>query len=542
MSQEKYFAIYSRKSKYTGKGESIENQIEMCKQYIKLHFGKDALNRIVIYEDIGFSGGNLNRPDFRRMMLNAKTGKIESIIVYRLDRISRNISDFSGLINELSDLEINFISIKEQFDTATPMGRAMMYISSVFSQLERETIAERIKDNMHELAKTGIWLGGVTPTGYRSMRNEKTSSNGNIKSFNFLDIVPYEAETVKKIFDIYLSYNSLKMVENKLNDLNIKTKNNKPFSRFSIKAILTNPVYSIADKDSYNYFDLNNAAITVSKEKFNGEYGIMPYNRTHQEKGKAALSMPINEWIISVGMHQGIVSGQQWVAVQNLLRNNKSKVVKRPRINESLLTDIIFCKCSSKMVTKLYADTISDGKRKFSYICKVKQKSKKSLCNVKNINGNYLDEIVSNNIDSIKECTSVLIEELTKSSSLFIKSENKTAAYYSKRIEKNKLKLKNLMYAYIDNHNINIKSEIENEIEQLKLEIEKLQNQLKKHKCDIEKSANTNKHINEIAKELYNFKNALKAVNINTRREAVQNIVAKVLWDGDCVTIYYNAS
>ena len=156
-------AIYSRKSKFTGKGESIGNQVELCKEYIRMHYGELVLNSTIVYEDEGFSGGNLNRPDFKKMMEAAKNHKFKAIIVYRLDRISRNISDFAGLIEELSRLDIAFISIKEQFDTGTPMGRAMMYIASVFSQLERETIAERIRDNMHELAKTGRWLGGTTP-------------------------------------------------------------------------------------------------------------------------------------------------------------------------------------------------------------------------------------------------------------------------------------------------------------------------------------------------------------------------------------------
>ena len=148
--KDEYIAIYSRKSRFTGKGESIGNQVELCKAYICGHYGEAALDYTVIYEDEGFSGGDLNRPDFKRMMDDAKKHRIHAIVVYRLDRISRNISDFAGLIEELARLDIAFVSIKEQFDTGTPMGRAMMYIASVFSQLERETIAERIRDNMHE--------------------------------------------------------------------------------------------------------------------------------------------------------------------------------------------------------------------------------------------------------------------------------------------------------------------------------------------------------------------------------------------------------
>ncbi len=95
---ENCIAIYSRKSKFTGKGESIGNQVELCKEYIAVHYGQEALENIIIYEDEGFSGGNLNRPDFKKMMTAAKKHQFKAVIVYRLDRISRNISDFAGLI------------------------------------------------------------------------------------------------------------------------------------------------------------------------------------------------------------------------------------------------------------------------------------------------------------------------------------------------------------------------------------------------------------------------------------------------------------
>ena len=97
-------AIYSRKSRYTGKGESIGNQIDLCREYIRTHYGDAAAQQAVVFEDEGFSGGNLNRPDFKKMMTAAKERKFKAIVVYRLDRISRNISDFSSLIEELGRL------------------------------------------------------------------------------------------------------------------------------------------------------------------------------------------------------------------------------------------------------------------------------------------------------------------------------------------------------------------------------------------------------------------------------------------------------
>lgn len=165
----KRIAIYSRKSKFTGKGDSIENQIEMCREYIRLHFPDSEQLDISVYEDEGVSGKNLDRPQFKRFMSVEESEPFDCFIVYRLDRVSRNVGDFSGLIEKLNSLGTAFISIKEQFDTSTPMGRAMMNIAAVFAQLERETIAERIKDNMYQQAKSGRWTGGTTPLGYKSV-------------------------------------------------------------------------------------------------------------------------------------------------------------------------------------------------------------------------------------------------------------------------------------------------------------------------------------------------------------------------------------
>ena len=102
--QAKQYVIYSRKSKFTGKGESIENQIELCRQYIAMHFGEDAAENVLVYEDEGFSGGNLERPQFKKMMKDSQKIAFAAIVVYRLDRISRNIGDFAKIIEEIRKL------------------------------------------------------------------------------------------------------------------------------------------------------------------------------------------------------------------------------------------------------------------------------------------------------------------------------------------------------------------------------------------------------------------------------------------------------
>ena len=218
-------AVYSRKSKITGTGESIENQFELCRQYIRLHYEDAGERTIYFYEDEGFSGKNFDRPQFQQMMEDGKKKRFSTIICYRLDRISRNIGDFAKLIEELNLLGISFISIREQFDTSLPMGRAMMYIASVFSQLERETIAERIKDNMRELSKTGRWLGGTTPTGYESVCAENLMIDGKRKRACYLQVIPKEEEIVKAIYREFLKTASLKQVGEFLQRNGIETKN-----------------------------------------------------------------------------------------------------------------------------------------------------------------------------------------------------------------------------------------------------------------------------------------------------------------------------
>ena len=252
---EERIAIYSRKSKYTGKGESVENQVEMCRQYIAGLYGQEAADTAYVYEDEGYSGGNLERPQVKKMMQDAKQFHFQAIVVYRLDRISRNIGDFAGLIEKLQAAHIEFISIREQFDTNSPMGRAMMYICSVFSQLERETIAERIRDNMYELSKSGHWLGGNTPTGYESESITNVTVDGKTKKACKLKVIPEEIRLVKLIYSKFMEFNSLTKTEEWLLVNGYKSKNGNEFTRFAIRNILTNPVYMVADEAAYEYLE-----------------------------------------------------------------------------------------------------------------------------------------------------------------------------------------------------------------------------------------------------------------------------------------------
>lgn len=529
-------AIYSRKSKFTGKGESIGNQVELCKEYINTHIENISPDNIIVYEDEGFSGGNLNRPAFKKMIEAAKKRQFKAIIVYRLDRISRNVSDFSGLIEELSRLDIDFISIKEQFDTGTPMGRAMMYIASVFSQLERETIAERIRDNMRELAKTGRWLGGTTPTGYASDAVKSVTIDGKAKKSCKLKLIPEEADIVKTIFDLYEETDSQTITEAELMKRGIKTKNDRYFTRFSIKNILQNPVYVIADQDAYDYFVKVDADLFADKDDFDGVHGIMAYNRTNQEKGKTTEYLPPDKWIVSVGLHPGIIPGKVWVKVQKSLERNKSKSYRKPRSNESLLTGLIYCSCGNRMYPKLSNRKTADGKPIFTYVCKMKERSKRSICNSKNANGNTLDMAIIEQIKMLDDDRGAFIEQLEQSRKFYTGNrtdyEERLMAMNQQKAETEK-KIESLVDSLTELGDSTAKSHITKRIEQLNFECLEIDARIQELEGLTSQHTLSDIEFDVMRQLLSVFKNSIDEMTVEQKRTAVRTLVRKVVWDGE---------
>lgn len=528
-------AIYSRKSRFTGKGESIGNQVELCRTYIRTAFGESYTEKSIVFEDEGFSGGNLNRPGFQQMMKAAREHQFKAVVVYRLDRISRSISDFSSLIEELGRLEIDFISIRESFDTSSPMGRAMMYIASVFSQLERETIAERIRDNMHELAKTGRWLGGTTPTGYTSEAVNSVTINGKSRRTCRLRLIPEEARLIRSIYDLYLQTDSLTQTESELLRQQIKTKTGRSFTRFSIKGILQNPVYLIADPDAYQYFVQREADLSCGPEEFDGTRGILAYHRTDQEKGRATVFLPICQWIVAVGEHPGIIPAKTWIRVQESLERNKSKAYRRPRGNEALLTGLLWCCCGSRMYPKISKQTAQDGKLVYRYVCKTKEHSRRSLCRQRNIPGNSLDAAVIEQVKLLSTDSRAFLTLLEKNKRFRPANQEETGEKLAELRHKQaetEQKIHTLVDSLAEFSDSAAAVHVKKHMEALHAQMTDLQSRI----TALEELSSGHElpesELERMCRLLRVFRNNMDEMTLEQKRSTLRTVVRKVVWDG----------
>ena len=536
------YAIYSRKSKFTGKGESIENQIELCRQHIKLHHENVTEEDILIFEDEGFSGGNVNRPQFQAMMKQIRANQIQAVVCYRLDRISRNVGDFAKLKDEFDYYNVEFTSIRDDFDTTSPSGRAMMMMVSVFAQLERETTAERIRDNMHELAKSGRWLGGTTPTGYKSTQIVgSVTVDGKERKAYKLDIIKEEAEIIKLIFSKFIETNSLTKTDTYLLQNNITTKNGKNFTRFSIRSILQNPVYMIADQNAWEYFDSSGVEIYAEQSEFDGKHGIMAYNKTIQKSGKSNQMRDMDEWIVAVGKHKGLIAGADWVKVQDMLNQNRSKSYRKPKSNVALLSGLLYCgNCGSFMRPKLSQRTNAQGEKIYSYLCETKERSRCQLFNSKNPNGNELDKMICEQIKLISEDSSDFIKNLD---SVQRKLEGNREEYdqqlnaLKKELQENEQQIANLVDILAKTPNTPAFDYMTEQINTLHEKNEKIKNRISELESLTKNHLYSSEEFDRTKELLKSFGQSFDTMSVEQKRMALRAFIRRIIWDGENVHV-----
>ena len=226
-------AVYCRKSSEEGLAQafnSLDAQREACLAYIdsQRHEGWIAIDDR--YDDGGFSGGTLDRPALQRLLRDIEAGKVDTVVCYKIDRLSRSLVDFTKLVDKLDTYSISLVSITESFNTATSLGRLNLNMVLSFAQYERELAGERIRDKFAASRRKGMWMGGHAPLGY-DVRDRKLIVNET------------EATLVRHIFERFLQVGSATKLVQELDAAGHRTKRAKPFEKGTLYKLLNNRTY-----------------------------------------------------------------------------------------------------------------------------------------------------------------------------------------------------------------------------------------------------------------------------------------------------------
>lgn len=516
----------------------------MCKEYARRQFNEDV--QFSVYEDEGFSGKNTVRPEFQRMMADMRMGGYHVLMCYRLDRISRSVSDFSVILEELQARGVDFISIKEQFDTTTPMGRAMIHIASVFAELERETIAERIRDNKYKQYRNGHWQGGIPPLGYESEKVNFIDEQGNKRSYQTLRIVPEHAELARMIFDQYIALGSYSKLESNLMVQEIRSPNGTYFTKTGLRLMLLNPVYAKNDPCVYDYLQAKGADMANSREEYDGTKGVIAYGKTVTINPKMGNRKPVGpaEWVVAVSDHEGIIDGEKWVYVQT---QSDEKRFRYPRQNTSglaLLSTLIRCKkCGGPMEPggqRVYAN----GTPGFYYVCSKKKVSRGELCDCKNIKGIPFDNAI---IEALKEALSDggnLMPDFEREL-MRVKIEQRDFATAIKKLEtkeKNNKKAMNRLAAKLAaSSSPETDALIFEAMRSLQEEEKELQKQISISRQMAAASRSRELGVEIVREAFCNFARDVDRMGIDEKKEALRKLIRKIEWDGTGATIYLEA-
>jgi len=342
-------AIYTRKSVSDGLERdftTLDAQRESCESYIASQKNEGWICLPEEYDDGGFTGANTDRPALQRMMTDIKAGKINCVVVYKVDRLSRSLLDFAELLSAFEEHGVTFVSVTQHFNTQNSMGRLTLNILLSFAQFEREIISERTRDKMGAAKKKGKWIGGRPPLGY-NIDKEKHK----------LVINQKEAELVRRIFNTYIERRSLTSATMIINDLGLTTKQHTSetgrkfggiqFTSNGLQRLLRNPLY-------------------IGKVLYQDEQ--------------------------YVGEHEAIISEEAFQKAQSILAENRPEwSMKRRTKHIGLLTGLLRCKtCNCAMY---FSYNVKASKYRYHYyLCMSASKRGYKTCPTRLLNAQKIEQ------------------------------------------------------------------------------------------------------------------------------------------------------
>ena len=302
-------AIYARQSLDKKDSVSIETQIDECRK-------KCSSNAPLLFHDKGYSGKNILRPELKELLKEIRKGNISKVVVYKIDRISRNIVDFYNLHAMMNENGCEICSAKEEFDTSTPNGRFMMGLLAVFAQMERENIQLRVKDNYYYRIQDGRWPGGPAPFGYTNAKTKEKVPT--------LVVNEQEIGAVRLAFSLYADSPTISLgkVARTLEKSGYKARKREAFDNVTIARMLQNPVYAVADKMLYKYYQIQKIQFINDEIAWNGSTSAAIVGKK-PNNGNIRKYINMKEQSIYLTNISGIIDSRTFIRVQNRLKENQ---------------------------------------------------------------------------------------------------------------------------------------------------------------------------------------------------------------------------
>jgi site-specific DNA recombinase len=253
-------AIYTRKSSEEGLEQefnSLQAQRKACEAFINSQRHEGWVCLPAGYDDGGFSGATMDRPALQQLLADITAGRVDTVVVYKIARLTRSLADFAKIVEILDARDASFVSVTQQFNTTTSMGRLTLNVLLSFARLEREVIGERIRDKIAASKRKGMWIGGVPPLGYQAQDHK-------------LIIVESKAEIVRFIFRCYAELGSVRLLKDELQARSIQSKSRtsasggKPFARGTLYLMLQNRIYRARSFTTNNPILANMSRLSIS--------------------------------------------------------------------------------------------------------------------------------------------------------------------------------------------------------------------------------------------------------------------------------------
>lgn len=510
--------IYPRKSVYRDNSESVAVQVQLCKDYAGILYKDQNVIFRVYDRDEGFSGKNTNRPSFQELMADVKAGQLDIIMVYRLDRISRNVQEFSEMFSTFQRYGVSFISVKESFDTNTPIGRTVMYILAAFAQLERENTSERVSDNMRALGAAGMWTGGRLPPGMSSIRRRVDG-----KAHSFLAVDSDRIGLVKSLYRLLLEGYSLTKAERYCRDHGIRSEAGKYLTSNQIYNIIINPVYCANDLEAYYYLRQQGYALP-DQRLFDGSNGLIAYGRT----SSVDKNVHNHTWTIAIGIHEPVMSGKDWVAAQGRLGQNK--MFRSNKYEIGILKGVVRCRCGSRIDIRTYAK----NNILFSYYyCAAAARKGRAYCDAGYVRVDKIDELFLERLRQIRIDPSII--------TLRQNAQPAVADTGQMREGLNRLNqsIQNLTNALMEHSASSASTYIITQIEQLDAEKKQLEYNLQLAEISRREAESTARNREAVYGQICLLLENLEDLSYRQKNELIKKMVKTCTLDGDTLEITF---